>query len=73
MYCFFVVFQSLSNVKLFETLWAAACQASLSSTIFRSLLRLMSIESMMPSIHLTLCCPLLLLPSKLSQHQGLFQ
>ena len=43
--------------------WTAACQASLSITNSRSLLKLMSIESGMPSNHLSLCCPLLLLPS----------
>ena len=43
--------------------WTAACQASLSFTISQSLLKFMSIESLMPSNHLTLCCPLLLLPS----------
>ena len=46
----------------FETPWTAACQASLSITNSRSLLKLMSIESVMPSNHLILCCPLLLLP-----------
>jgi len=55
--------QSLSHVPLFVTSWAAARQASLSITNSRSLLKLMSIESMMPSSHLTLCHPLLLLPS----------
>ena len=55
--------QSLSCVRLFETPWTAARQASLSITNSRSLLKLMSIESMMPSNHLILCCPLLLLPS----------
>ena len=45
------------------TPWTAARQASLSFTISQSLLKLMSIESMMPSSHLLLCCPLLLLPS----------
>ena len=43
--------------------WTAACQASLSFTNFRSLLKLMSFELVMPSNHLILCCPLLLLPS----------
>ena len=43
--------------------WTAACQASLSFTISRSLLKFMSIESVTPSNHLVLCCPLLLLPS----------
>ena len=55
--------QSLSCVRLFATLWTAACQASLSITNSQSLLKLMSIESVMPSNHLILCCPLLLLPS----------
>ena len=55
--------QSLSHVRLFATLWTAARQASLSITNSQSLLTLMSIESVMPSNHLILCCPLLLLPS----------
>ena len=55
--------QSLSRVRLFATPWTAACQASLSITNSRSLLRLMSIESVMSSNHLILCHPLLLLPS----------
>ena len=54
--------QSLSRVRLFATPWTAARQASLSITNSRSSLKLMSIESMMPSSHLTLCRPLLLLP-----------
>ena len=58
-----VVFQLLSHVHPFATPWTAACQASLSNTIFQSLLKLMSIESMLPSNHLVLCCPLLPLPS----------
>jgi len=58
-----VVVQSLSHVWLFVTPWTAARQASLTITISQSLLRLMSIESVMPSNHLILCCPLLLLPS----------
>ena len=57
------VVQSLSCVWLFETLWTAACQALLSFTISRSLLKFMSIESMMPYNHLVLCRPLFLLPS----------
>ena len=58
------VVQFLSLVWLFAwTAWTAAHQASLSFTIFQSLLKLMSIESMMPSNHLILCRPLLLLPS----------
>ena len=55
--------QLLSRVLLFETPWTAACQASLSISNSRSLLKLMSIESVMPSNHLILCHPLLLLPS----------
>ena len=55
--------QSLSRVRLFVTPWIAACQASLSITNSRSSLRLTSIESVMPSSHLILCHPLLLLPS----------
>ena len=55
--------QSLSCVQLFETPWTAACQASLSITNSWSLLKLMSIKSVMPSNHLILCHPLLLLPS----------
>ena len=58
-----VVAQSLSCVLLFATPWTATHQASLSFTISQSLLKLMSIESIMPSNHLILCCPLLLLPS----------
>ena len=54
-----VVVQSLSHVQLFETPWTAACQASLSITNSQSLLKLMSIESVMPSNHLILCHPLL--------------
>ena len=58
-----VVVHSLSRVQLFVTPWTAACKASLSFTIFQSLLKLMSSESVMPSNHLLLCRPLLLLPS----------
>ena len=54
--------QSLSRVQLFETPWIAARQASLSIINFWSLLKLMSIESVMPSSHLILCRPLLLPP-----------
>ena len=54
--------QSLSRVRLFVTPWIAAHQASLSITNSRSSLRLMSTESVMPSSHLILCGPLLLLP-----------
>ena len=53
----------LSRVRLFATPWIAARQASLSITNSGSSLRLTSIESVMPSSHLILCCPLLLLPS----------
>ena len=53
----------LSHVRLFVTPWAAACQASLSFINSWSLLRLMSIESVMTFNHLVLCHPLLLLPS----------
>ena len=55
--------QSHSHVQLFATSWTAACQASLSITNSQSLLRLMSTKSVMPSIHLIVCHPLLLLPS----------
>ena len=55
--------QSLSQMRLFLTLWTAAHQASLSITNSRSLLKLMSIESVMPSNHLILCHSLLLPPS----------
>ena len=55
--------QSLSHRQLLVTPWTAARQASLSITNCWSLLELMSIESVMPSNHLILCCPLLLLPS----------
>ena len=53
--------KSLSCVRLFETPWTIACQASLSSTISKNLLKFMSIELVMPSDHLILCHPLLLL------------
>ena len=55
--------QLLSRVRLFATPWTAARQASLSIINSQSLLKLMSIESVMPSNHLILCCPLFLLPS----------
>ena len=55
--------QSLSCVRFFATPWTVACQTSLSITNSQSLLKLMSIESVMPSNHLVLCCPLLFLPS----------
>ena len=54
--------QSLSRVRLFATPWIAARQASLSITNSRSSLNFMSMESVMPSSHFILCCPLLLLP-----------
>ena len=57
------VVQSLSHVRLFATSWTAALQVSLSFPSSQSLLKLMSIQSVMPSNHLILCCPLLLLPS----------
>ena len=57
-----VVVQSLSCIQLFVTPWTAAHQASLSFTISQSLLKLMSIESVIPSNHLILCHSLLLLP-----------
>ena len=57
------VVQSLHHIQLFVTPWTAAHQASLSFTISWSLLKLMSIESVMPPNHLNLCRPLLLLPS----------
>ena len=60
--CKFSSVQSLSCVRLFATPWITARQASLSITISRSSLRLTSIESVMPSSHLILCRPLLLLP-----------
>ena len=55
--------QSLSCVQLFATPWISACQASLSITNSWSTLKLISIESVMPSIHLILCRPLFLMPS----------
>ena len=57
------IVQQFNCVQLFATPWTAAHQASLSFTITQSLLKLMSIESVMPSNHLILCRPLLLLPS----------
>ena len=62
--------QSLSRVQLFVTAWTSAHQASLSITNSWSLLKLMSIMSVMPSNHLTLCCHLLLLPSIFSSIRG---
>ena len=66
--------QLLSSYVVLNSLrppWTAAHQASLSFTLSQSLLKLLSIESVMPSNHL-LCHPLLLLPISLSQHQSLF-
>ena len=60
---FFGSVQLFSCVRLFVTPWTAACQASLSIASSQTLLRLMSIELVMPSNHLILCCPLLLLLS----------
>ena len=65
--------QSLSRVRLFGTPRTAVHQASLSNTNSRSLLKLMSIESVMPSSHLILCPPLLLLAPNPFQLQGLFK
>ena len=61
--------QSISRVRLFETPWTAACQASLSITNSQSLLKFMSIESVMSSNHLILCHPLLFLPSILPSNR----
>ena len=60
---YFSSVQSLSHVQLFATPWTTARQASLSINNSQSLLKLMSTESVMPSSHLILCCPLLLMPS----------
>ena len=73
--CLFAPFssvQSLSVVRLFETPWTAARQASLSITNSWNVLRLTSIESVMPSNHLILCCPLLLLPAIFSFWTDIF-
>ena len=64
---------SLSSVQLFATPWTTAHQASLTITNSQSLLKLMSIESVMSSNHLILCCPILLLPSIFPSNQGLFK
>ena len=62
--CIYIaIVQSLTHFGLFATPWTAACQAYLSFTVSHSLLKLISIESVMPSNHLILCCPLLLLLS----------
>ena len=60
LFTFIVVVQSLSCVLLFVTAWTAACQVPLYSTVFCGLLKFMSIESVMPSNHIILSCPLLL-------------
>ena len=65
--------QSFSCVRLFATLWTAALQASLTIASSRSLLKLMSIESVMPSNHLILCHPLLLMPSIFPSIRVFFQ
>ena len=62
--------QSLEHIQLFATPWTAACQTSLSITISRNLLKLMSIMSVMPSNHLILCHPLLLPPSTFPSNRG---
>ena len=63
-------FQLLSHVRLFETPWTVAHQASLSITNSQSLLKLMSIESVMPSNHVCLCHSVVLLPSIFSNIRG---
>ena len=65
--------QLLSRVWLFASTWTTACQVSLSITNSRSLLKLMSIESVIPSNPLILCCPLLLPPSVFPRNKGLSQ
>ena len=67
--CIISSVQSLSHVRLFATPWTAACQVSLSITNTWSLLKLMSIESVMPSNSLILCCPLLILLSIIPMSQ----
>ena len=63
------VVHSLSHVRLFLTPWTAARQASLSFSISQSLLKLMSIESVMPCNHLILCHPFLFVPSVFTRTQ----
>ena len=65
--------QSLSRVRLYASPWITACQASLSITNSRSSHKFMSIESVMPSSYLILCCPLSPPALNPSQHQSLFQ
>ena len=60
----------ISFVRIFATPWTTTCQASLSNTNSQSLFKLMSIESVMPSNHLILCCPLLLSPSIFPSNRG---
>ena len=67
-----IVFQSLNHVQFFVTPWTTTCQDSLSFTISQSLLKLISIESVMLSNHLYLQPPYPF-AFNLSQHQGLFQ
>ena len=62
-YCLFIAVHSLSHIRLFVTPWTSARRASLSFAISQSLPKFMPVESKMPSNHLILCCPLLLLPS----------
>ena len=69
----FVVVQSLGHVWLFVTPWTAPYKAPLSSAISQSLLKFMSIELVMLSNHLILCCPILLFAFNLSEHLVLFQ
>ena len=64
---------SIVSVLLFVSPWTAVCQASLSFTISQTLLKLMSIESVIPSNHLILCWPPSPPALNLSQNQGLFQ
>ena len=69
-----VQFNSVAQLcRLFATPWTAARQASLSITNSQSLLKLMSIEPVMPSNHLILCCPFLLLPSIFPSIRVFFQ
>ena len=68
----FVVVQSVSRVQCFATPWTATRQASLSFTISPSLFKLMSFELVLPSSHLILSCPLLLLPSIFPSIRWLF-
>ena len=69
----FVIVQLLSCTQLFAIPWTAKCQASLFFTISWSLLKLMSIESMMSYNHFILCCPLLFLPSIFLSIRAFFQ